>query len=753
MNLLISKMARAVVLCIAGTVLGVIGMGHFCTAFAQQEAAAEKADATQKADVIQKANDSLVIVVTARREKEPLSEVPGSVSVDQNPAEALQIASDGAVQLGRRIMNYAVNDIGNPNQNFAAIRGVGTIGFPLNAFDTTVTYAVNGLPISLYAGYHQLLDMERVEVLRGPQNVLYGRSSQGGTINYVTREADGERDYRFRGEIGTDGEYLTDLILGDTIIDGRLNGRAAIRFTGGDGYIKNISNNDTLPERRIGAARMSLRAFLSDRTSLDLMGFYEQDNREAYNTFLLRGGPDFPSASVFPSTPYDRDLFIGNAVLRHEFDAFALTGSFGYQTMDFETRADQTDGLISSPLFGGPGFGFPPSFFDTPDTDFLAPDQRERAYFGEVRASSPAGTNTRWIVGAGIYHSDYDEVNTQASQFIPTANGVNDYELNLTEISVFGEVGLRLTDRFTVTPGIRVGEVRFDRDDTFTSNGFPGILPTFSDSGTFEDTFVAGGVSLSYEIFADASIYGSVKQGFAGGGFEIFNPGAPLGSPLSPYQSSTSWSYEAGARALLMDGRLYLNASAFLNKVEDGHVQAFDLNSFSFFVEPLDYRTYGFEAEARFRAGDYWELSGGVGMTESEFVDVDPNTQTGAVNGNPLPNIPRWQAAFSATNMLPLSGIGLPGRLVSTAGVQFIDEREADIANSFSLDSFTLFNARIGWEKGNHSVYLFGHNLTDELIETSGANFGEDAVTGEPIEGVALSTTGRIIGIGVEIKF
>ena len=734
-RLLISASIRTGAVCVATAVFGVSNLGF--------------SDAVEAQEVV----DLPGIVVTARREKEPLLEVPESVTVDQDPSEAIQIPSDGAAQVGRRVMNYAVTDVGNPNQTFAAIRGVGALGYPLNAFDTSVTYAVNGLPVSLYAGYQQLLDLDRIEVLRGPQNVLYGRSSQGGTINYVTREADGARDLRIRGEIGTDGEYLTDIVLGDTIVEGVLNGRVALRLTGGDGYITNISNGDTLPKREIGAARGSLRAFLSDRTTLDLMGYFERDNRETYNAFLLRGGPGFPSSSVLPTPEFDRDLFVGNAVLRHEFDSFDLTGSFGYQAMDYDAHSDQTDGLLWSPLLGGAGFGFPPSFFDTPGTDDYIGRQRERAVFGEVRASSVAGDGNRWIVGAGVYQSDFDHVITQTSQFNPPANGTNDINLKQTEISVFGEVGLRVTDRLTFTPGIRIGEIRFDRDDTFTSNGSADILPTFSDSGTFEDTFVAGGVSLDYEVSRQARVYGSVKQGYAGGGFVDYNADAPFGISLSPYPSSTSWTYEAGARALLIDDRLYLNASAFLNEVKDGHVQAYDIVNLIFTVEPLDYRTYGFEAEARLKANDDWELAGAVGLTESEFVNVDPNTQSGAVAGNPLPNIPRWQAAFSATNTLPLSDHGLTGRLVSTAEVQFVDERQADIANSFSLDSYTLLNARIGWERDNFKIYAFGYNLTDEVIETLGARFGVSPVTGEPIDAVALATTRRVIGIGAEIAF
>lgn len=205
------------------------------------------------------------IEVTARRDPEPVSNVPLSVDVVR-PNETLEGPSNAATDLSRRVPNYSVNDVDNPRQGFSAIRGIGTLGFPLNPFDTTVSYTLNGAPISLYGGFQQLLDVNRVEVVRGPQNVLFGRSSQAGTVNIVPNEPDGTRDVRLLGEIGTKGEYLVDAIAAGTLIPNVLNGRGAVRFTGGNGFVPNLFNGDTLPNRDIGAARGSLRWFAGERT-------------------------------------------------------------------------------------------------------------------------------------------------------------------------------------------------------------------------------------------------------------------------------------------------------------------------------------------------------------------------------------------------------------------------------------------------------------------------------------------------------
>ncbi|WP_166302523.1 TonB-dependent receptor plug domain-containing protein [Bradyrhizobium sp. 2S1] len=148
------------------------------------------------------------IEVTARRSSEPLTSVPVSVDVVQGRDAELEAPSNAAVDISRRVPNYSVTDVGNPLFAFGSIRGVGTLSFPQNPFDSTIGYALNGMPLSMYGGTQQLLDVSRVEVLRGPQNVLFGRSSEGGTVNIVPAEPDGVRDIRLRGEVGTNGNYL-----------------------------------------------------------------------------------------------------------------------------------------------------------------------------------------------------------------------------------------------------------------------------------------------------------------------------------------------------------------------------------------------------------------------------------------------------------------------------------------------------------------------------------------------------------------
>lgn len=679
------------------------------------------------------------IEVTARRDPERLIDVPVSLEVVR-PAESIEAPSNTAVDLSRSVPNYAVTDVGNPRQAFSAVRGVGTLGFPLNPFDTTVGYTLNGAPLSLYAGFQQLLDVNRVEVLRGPQNVLFGRSSQGGTVNIVPNEPDGVRDIRLRGEIGTRGEYLVDAIAGGTIIPGQLNGRGAIRFTGGNGSVPNLVNGDDLPMREIGAARGSLRAFLSERTTMTVSGFFERDDRRTYN-FILRGGPNYPATILNPTPTTDRNLGVGTVEIRHALDTFDVTGTFGFQDMRSNMKFDNTDGLIYGKLFG-----LPSSFFNTIGTDFSDYRIREQAYSGEIRLSSKPGAPIRWTTGASLYRSTFNQDSRNTSQFSPSLNGRNDDTLNLTSASVFGEIGLPLADRLTVTPGVRIGQDSVRRNGVYTSNGTPGVVPTFADEGKYDEGFVAGGITVDYKLDRDSMLYASVKRGYSSGGFAYFNQNAPFGIPATPYPSSYSWTYETGARTTVWDGRLSLEASLFYNDVADGHVYTFDPVGNAFSIKALDFNTYGFEASARARLTEMFTVYGRVGYVHTEFVNVPVGDPTGARNGGRLPGVPAWSGTVGLEQTTSLGSLGLAGKLVSSVELQFADTRPADVPNTFDLGAYALVNARIGWENDRLKAYVFGRNLTDKLVEVAGVSYGPG------VEAVTLGL-GRVIGFGAEVKF
>lgn len=642
----------------------------------------------------QPSNDTIAleeIEVTARRSAEKLADVPVSVSAVDQGGFSVEAPSNAAIDISRRVPNYSVTDVGNPLFAFGAIRGVGTLGFPQNPFDSTIGYALNGQPLSMYAGSQQLLDVTRVEVLRGPQNVLFGRASQGGTVNLVTAEPDGERDLRVRGEIGTNKEYFTDMIAGGTLIPGVLNGRATLRFTGGEGDVKNLNGGEKLPDRDIGAARGSLRWFLGDSTTVTTSGFYERDDRHTFN-YILRGGPNYPAVDLDEPLGFDRKLALGHVEIKHELDAFDLTGTFGAQNVRSHMSSDNTDGLIYGAL------GMPPSSVSndlcTDCTRYLF---KERAYSGELRASSKPDAPLRWIAGVSVYDSTFEQGGTNTNSFGPTQNGRYAAKLDLRSYSAFGEIGVPLGGGWTLTPGLRVGHDAVSRKGSYVSNGAAGTVPSFDERDEVSGGFAAGGVTLDYKPNESSLIYGSIKRGYSNAGFPYFNIFSVFGQRAPSYPASHNWTYEAGARTSLFEGRLTLDGSVFFNDVKKGHVNQFDLRANNFTIAALDYETYGFEIAARAKLTDVWSVYGSLGYVHAAFVNVPSLDETGARGGGRLPGVPEWSGMIGIENRLGLQPYGLAGALVSSAELQFTaGRRPADLANTFDLHNYQIVNARIG---------------------------------------------------------
>ncbi|AYD03589.1 TonB-dependent receptor [Neorhizobium sp. NCHU2750] len=682
------------------------------------------------------------ITITARRDAEDISSVPVSVGLASSATIMLESPSNASVDVSRNIPNYNVNDVGNPLFAFGAIRGVGTLSFPMNPFDSTISYAQNGMPISMYSGSQQYLDVTRVEVLRGPQNVLFGRASQGGTINIVTGEPDGTRDIRVRGEYGSNNEYLTDLIAGGEILPDVLNGRGAIRLTGGKGDVKNLTDGSDLPDRNIAAGRGSLRWFAGDNTTITATGYFERDERKTFN-YILRDSSQYPAVMLDKPLGFDRNLGIGSIEIKHEFDAFDLTGTLGYQNIVSYMDSDNTDGLIYGPMFGLPAT----AFSSTTCSDCTDYRFEEKAWSGEVRASSKEGDEYRWTGGISVYDSRFHHHGTNSNSFGVTQNGLYDSKLDLQDYSVFGEIDIPLTDTVFLTPGLRAGYESVSRDGYYVSNGAAGTVPYFSESGKTDGGYLAGGLTLSFKPSEEHLYYASVKQGHSGPGFPYFNIDAVYGQAVSSYPPSSNWTYEIGTRHTLLDGSLTLEGSVFYNDVKNGHVNYFDLTASQFAIAALDYRTWGFEASARAEVADGLELHAGVGYTRAEFVNVDAGDASGASNGGRLPGVPEWSGSLGLTHRLALDDYGLEGELVSTSEFQFTGgRRPADVSNSFDLKNYHIVNARVGWEKENFSIYAFGRNVFDDKVELAGTSY-------TPTIQAVSPGLGRVVGAGVEIKF
>lgn len=680
------------------------------------------------------------ISVTARKRQENPRDVPLSLTVvDGQTLEDARINS--SEDLFRSVPNMMSNDLGDSRATYYTIRGIGPVTQPLGPDDSSVVTYVDGIPQPFFGSDLIYLDIDRAEVLRGPQGTLYGRNSAAGAINITTRKPGAEPEFSLRGEIGGDGTRSIQGVASGPLVPGRLAARLALKQWSADGYVPNLYGSDRGDHRNF-AGRGSLLLTPSDRTTVTL-GLAGESNKQNPVGWVLRQQADYPEQA---STVNKADRRSGGAALTvaHDFGWGTLTSATGANRVVNELLTDDHEGKAFSALFG-----LPVAFFQR-QTDFSDWTETETSFNQEFRLNSAAASAVSWVAGLNYAHSHLDTRYTNQSAFFASTNGTRDVDLTANSASAFGEVTVPVVARLKATGGLRFNHDWKKYGSTFTGNGFPGTVAGFHQSGDLTYNYVTGRASLAYDITDTSNVYATVSRGYKAGGFPRFPTDAAFGQATAPYKSATYWTYELGSKNEFLGGRARLNLAGFFTKARNEQLYAYNPRTATFQPANVDVRSYGFEAEGALRVASGLDLLGGFGYTVSnlENVAASLSATTGAASGNATPNVPRMNASLALQHRGDGAVIGLPSRF-GTLGrleVQHQGHRYADVGSQTLLKGYQLVNARVGVEMENADLYLFANNLFDRQYATQGNHLG-------PNVDAVLPARGRVIGVGAGVRF
>jgi outer membrane receptor protein involved in Fe transport len=646
-----------------------------------------------------------VIIVTAQRREQSITDVPISVTA----VSGAEIEARGVEQL--RDLQYsvpglAVNDRG-PGTTQIQLRGVSqfvgspTIGTYLN--EISIAPASTGAALS-----PQFIDIARVEVLRGPQPSLYGESSMGGTIRYIT--ATPELD-TVTGHLGAEIASTRD---GDQTyrVEGVANlpfapGIAALRLAGSyedaGGWIDTARGADA----NSSSASHLRGTFLfqpNDRLSITLLGL-TQSTEEDDSSLALADGTN-PAPGRAPSSD---DFTIGSLLVEYDLPFGTLTSSTGRIDRDLSLAIDQSAFYIGFALAPPPfGLGLNPGDI----TEAVVYTDSEFSRFSqEFRFVSDFAGPFNFLVGAN--YIDDESTGLSFSVTGPTPVTALPFDLFGTPLStntsqvwtIYGEADYDLTERLTATLGARYFE---DERTTQPAPGAPVRSATFD---SFNPRF-----TLSYDL-GEGMLFGTIAKGFRSGGFN--NPNVPPGTPLPPpnFGPESLWTYEVGFRRFLADNRLLIEAALYYNSWSDIQQQSAPINGVPvrFTVNGGEATGFGFDFAFRFRATDELTLSGTFGWNGTEYDTASATHQP----GDPLDLVPEYTLSFAADYQRPLSnGMTAFGRfdVGYTAGSQTTLRNFAGTGfPTFSIvDERTLVNGRAGLEIGDFDVFLFAENILDD---------------------------------------
>ena len=638
------------------------------------------------------------IIVTARKKAESLLDVPMSVQVlagslidtsNKSTLLDLQFEMPGLVVTNAGMFGGGV-----------ALRGVTNQG----GGSIAVATHLDGVPLgNSRLAMARVFDVERIEVLKGPQGTLYGGNSTGGSINIHNRRPHESQAASVEFGVGSFGLQRADGHVNLPL--GRSATRLAVAAADSDGYIRNSVDGREFAQDDFVAARLSWLFEPSD--ALSLIARYQHVDDSGGLTELWMPRPDYlpdPDdpylTTVTHPDPY-LDIVSDNAnvVIEYDFGELALHSVTGYA----RSRIDNIDDCAGVPGLRG-------------CVRTALPNTYEQ-WSQELRLQSSGSTRIEWL--AGLFYSNGDD-ETNYYLHIPAFGPAPRYDQHTRDqvrtVAAFGNATWRVGGAWRVTAGARLGRDR-SHLTTFGSGVLDNAVPV---SGTDSWSGVAWRLGADYTVGQSALVFASVATGYKSGGFM---PNVLPNGELDDYRPENVIAFEAGVNIAARDGRARLRAAAFHNDFEDLQVLTTVAGEGGSFTAVTDNasraRIYGLDLEAAASAGERWSFSvGAVWLPERRYLEFITADSALDVSGNYLIRAPEWSTTAAVEYRRPVARGTVTARLDGSYRSLIYFTR--DNAVEESQDAFGIANLYLRFDAPTQNWYLYvsGKNLTDETYYT-----------------------------------
>lgn len=710
------------------------------------------------------------IVVTAQKREQKLQEVPIAISVVGG--DALDARGGFNIEGMPALVPSLTLRKTNVSLNQALfLRGIGTVSFALAA-QPSVAFVLDGVVLSgAGEAFGDLYDVERIEVLRGPQGTLFGKNASAGVINVVSKRPGAQ----FGGyvDVGAyEGNELKIKAALDTPVSETLRGRTTLFWGNYPGYIDNVSTSAAGGDAN-GYYRKGIRTVWqldpSDALGITFSADYRRSDdpccAEVIGT-LPSGAQGIAVTNALAGT----DLGAGNEgrKVRANTEMRSRERSYGAALqLDVGLPAEHTLTSITSwrkwdvtEVREGDFMDIGAAYRGITQTADIGP-QKLKTLSQELRIASP--TTGRFDYVAGLFYSKTDSERyfqrdvTQCSSLAtlgaadatglvpcPATNWVvasanATFGATFKNLSAFGDGTFHATDRFRLIGGVRwtqddINYFHSGRRTTIPAGSAaapPGINTTFQPlAGSDKSSEVSGRAGLQFDVAPSLMTYATYSRGYKGPAFNVFfNQTINQSNVL---EAETANSYEIGFKSTLGGGNTVVNAAVF--KADYSNFQA---NNFFFIGTTLvtnltnagDVSTQGVELEFQSKPNDSLTLSGGVAYTEAQVDQFNtPAGQTPtAVKGDPLPFAPKWKGSLTAEWRLPLGTFDVIPSITGAYQSESYSDigRRAALANR-KIDAYGTIDASVAFvnESDSLRVTLVGRNLTDQsyaaLLQTGG---------------------------------
>lgn len=684
------------------------------------------------------------IQVTARRTIESLQEVPVAVT-SIGSDELQQRGMDNLIAVQQYSPNTTLQVSRGTNSTLTAyIRGIGQQD-PLWGFEPGVGIYIDDVYMARPQGAAlDVYDVERIEVLRGPQGTLYGRNTIGGAVKYVTKELTGETEFAVRGTVGTKNQQDVKL-SGQVGLTDTLFVSAAVASFNRDGFGTYLNTGADNYDKDVQSGRISVQWNAADNFKVNVSADKTVDKSNSKGGFRLTPSLLVPNQPLTDSVYDSYTSMPADNKVKTEGQSLTLTWDLDdHWTIKSVTakRKGVTDTNIdfdSTPL---PSLDVPAYYEDKQTSQEL-----QLLYSGD-----------KFKMASGLYYYTGEACGSFGTVIVAGAGVTveNAGCVDTDSIAAYAQGTYQLTDKLSLTAGGRY--TKDDKDATMYRNmylGYKGprdpaapgsLLQVQTDfSGSESFSHFSPRVGAEYQYNPDLMYYVSYTDGFKSGGFdmravEVVNPNA-----TDPYQEETVDTYEIGIKSEWLDQRVRLNAAIFHSSYNDMQVtvqRAVGNNVASQVLNAASADINGAEVEALFAVTRDLEVSAIVGYLDASFNKVeyfDPTSQQVVDVSNiwQFANTPELTATLATryTFVTDFGDIVFSGNLAYRGATQIFE-----VPSVLDYGGYTLINAGVNWysQDGHWDVSLQGRNLGDKQARVAGYNFpilaGETTVTGYYID-------------------
>jgi iron complex outermembrane receptor protein len=678
------------------------------------------------------------VLVTAQKTEEFLQQVPFSVTA-LSSKQVQQYRLWNSSELTAIAPNLCSSNSGD-DRNVTSIRGITT-----TSYDPAVATYIDGVnQFGLDTYIPQLLDVERIEILRGPQGTLYGRNAMGGVINIITKQPSDKQTGFAEINVGNYGQQRYSAGFRSPLVTNKLFMGVAGMYNKRNGFYTNEFNNTSFDDQHSFTGNYYLKFIASNKWSFNLN--VKHNNNRSNGAFPLVNGVDEAI-----NNPYKLNQDATAEMIDNTFNS-SFTANYSGKGFNFssQTAYQSNHRYYDKPLDGD----FSPIDGVTVINNFGDGWNKVKVLTQEFKFSSPAASTShlKWTAGSYLFHQDNPTKQTIHFGKDAVFVGAPDTDFGIISstkgkssgIALFGQGTYAITEKFDIIGGLRydfekkkynvLGEYQKDPDPTPLFETRPDT------SATANFNAFSPKLGIAYKLTGNSNVFAVYSRGFRTGGFTQLSSD-PSQPPLYPYKPEYSNNIEAGIKNNFFNNRLRLNATLFLTQVTDAQVPTLVLpDAITVTRNAGILNSKGVELEVAATPVKGIQVDYNFGYTDATYKDLKLSQNGAAVNLDGKKQI----FTPGITSMLALQyGIDLSKKqqlkFIVRGEWMHLGKQYFDLSNNISQDSYSLLNTRFGIASKCAELMFWARNIGDKKYIAYAYDFGAVHLGDPKTYGVTLA--------------